>query len=54
VLLSQALKQKLLWSKAIFSDSSAAPQEEDKAKMLLGLPGDTKGLMKSLFGPHKK
>ncbi|CAL8115614.1 unnamed protein product [Orchesella dallaii] len=53
VLLSQALKQKLLWSKAIFSDSNAV-QEEDKAKMLLGLPGDTKSLMKSLFGPHKK
>jgi len=33
----QAIKQKL-WRKNIISSDSAGPQEEDKAKMLLGLP----------------
>jgi len=53
VLLSQAIKQKL-WKKNIVSLDSAGPQEEDKAKLLLGTNiGDTKRI-KSFFVSGKK
>jgi len=53
VLLSQAIKQKL-WKKNIISLDSAGPQEEDKAKLLLGANmGDTKRI-KSFFVSTKK
>lgn len=53
--LFQAIKQKLWRKNIISSDANASPQEEDKAKMLLGANiGDTKSLMKTIFGPNKK
>jgi len=54
VLLSQAIKQKFIGQIRTKHDTRPNRQEEDKAKLLLGLPGDSKSLKKSLFGQHKK
>lgn len=50
-IVSQAIKHKLLKMKAV-ADDSPSPQEEDKARMLLGaklMPGESKSLKKGVF-----
>jgi len=51
----QAIKQKLqIWPKTIWSDNNSSPQEEDKAKMLLGLPVSYIAIFSSIMFPDQK
>ncbi|KAG8224148.1 hypothetical protein J437_LFUL005482 [Ladona fulva] len=57
VILSQAIKQKLqIKMNRGITDEGPSPQEEDKARMLLGsrlMPGDNRSLRKSIFKSSK-